>query len=815
MSTRVRRLIALVLLAMAGGLTWGLSTPQGPLPPMGPFMSPFTGFWQQMAAADRAEHTLTHEALAAPVEVFYDARQVPHLYASSDRDLYFALGYVTARDRLWQMDFQTRAAAGTLAEVLGERAVAYDRGQRRMGMRYGAERHLERIQEDPKSAALLQAYADGVNAHIDGLTPRTYPLEFKVLNYAPQPFEPLHSTLMLMNLAQTLTSGTSALAQTNARALMDPRTYGLLYPDPQLPAVEPMVPPDHVWAFEPETRAAPADTFVPQVVAALDLPPAMLDTQPGAGSNAWAVHGSKTASGHPLLASDPHLRTTFPSIWYEVYLNNGRDLSVYGGHIPSLPGVAIGFNEAMAWAITAGESRALDVYEIAFRDERRLDYLHDGVYKPVTLRPETIHVRDGPPVVDTVRYTHHGPIAQPAAGTRLVSRQYPRGHALQWAALRPSDFIRGLRQVNAATDAEAFAEGLRDTEAVNLNFLYADRAGTIAAWHTGALPVRFPGQGRYISDGRDPAYDWEAFIPFAHLPHVRNPAQGFLVNANQRPADRSTYPYALGGTYASFARANRIHEVLRAGEELTVADMRDLQMDVYSPTTAYMLRPALAYLNRDGFSASAHALADRLEAWDFTYTVDSEAALFANRWRDALRRQLWQPAFAPLEAAEVLTEGPSLSVTAHYLHEGQHEAFPVDVAAAVNTSFRESAAAFVERYGTDPAGWRYGANRAAGIPHLAGLTGFGRADLEVSGETYTVNVRRNAFGVSRRMIVEVGDSLRAFVHYPGGASGNPGSPHYDQATADWAAGVLHPVEIFGSAAEARAAATATLTLSPR
>lgn len=801
-SRRIRLLLAAAFLGMAILLSWALSHRVGLIPPLGHLLNPFHGFWQNMEGEGIADLILDDKNLQSTVTVRYDERGVPHIFARNDYDLYFAQGLVTARDRLWQIDFQIRAAAGRLAEIIGPDAISYDRAQRRKGMTYGAEIQAAEMTADPRTATMVQAYADGYNAWLEQLRPSEYPVEFKILDYAPEPMTPLGTALMIMNMSQTLTAGTRAHAQTNARALMDPDTYHLLYPD-MLPWTDPIIPPDRTWNFDPLTPKTPDPDFIPRIVR--DLPYA--DHHPEIGSNSWAVDGSKTAGGHPILANDPHLSVTLPSIWYEVQLHS-QGINTYGASIPGAPGVVIGFNEDVAWGVTNTGSHLLDVYEITFRDDRRTEYLHDGEWKPVRQRIESIPVRGGEAFTDTVRYTHHGPVTQPF-DEEVASRNFPEGHAIRWIAHEPGhNVMLSIYKYNRARNQEEFESALRHFTILPQNMTYADRHGNISIGHIGLFPVRFRGQGGYISDGSDPAYDWDRFIPFEHLPRSFNPGRGYVSSANQAPVT-TDYPYYLGRHYAGYSRGARINQILESADSITVDFFEDMQLDTHSLPAGRILPFLLSRLDED---ASESTLARLLGEWNHTFDAGSPIALFYTNWRDQLLQLLWGPLLDSF--GDVYVQRPATSTTIRLLLDGEHHVFPVDVAEAVNRSFHESAERFTRRYGNDPDGWRYGRDRNAQIGHLAMLPGFGEYELDASGTPEAINATGSHHAPSWRMIVKLGPEVRARGHFPGGQTGNPGHPDYARFVRDWSDGRFYNLHFLRDPGDEPERTASTLRLQP-
>ena len=372
--------------------TLSLNNPYGSsLPPIGPFFNPFSGIWQNAATGSIETMNLKLAGLQEEVKVLFDERQVPHIFANKHEDLFYAQGYVTAKLRLWQMDMSARSAGGRLSEVLGERTLENDRRQRRRGMLWAAERAWEAWEGAPEEKRWVESYSKGVNDYISSLSPSDYPYEYKLLDFAPEPWTPVKSSLFFKNMAQMLSSRNQDLGATNARAFLGEELFDFLYPEHN-PKQSPIIPEGTPWDFTPialksdtnSGREMQSNVLYPHE--GLPQPPAFL------GSNNWAVSGKKTADGYPILANDPHLALSLPSIWFEVQLHT-PDFNAYGVSLPGLPGLAIGFNEHYAWGETNVGHDVLDWYRITWSDEEKTRYLLDGSSREVEVRTEKIEVR--------------------------------------------------------------------------------------------------------------------------------------------------------------------------------------------------------------------------------------------------------------------------------------------------------------------------------------------------------------------------------------------------------------------------------------
>jgi penicillin amidase len=772
------------------------------VPALGPFMSPMHGFWQS-AQPQHEPHQLWltpgSHSVQDSVQVVYDERRVPHIFAQNDDDLYFAQGYVTARDRLWQMDLQVRSAGGRLSEVFGVQTINIDKNQRREGMVFGAENKLAAYRENPEQMQVLQSYSDGVNAWIGQLSAKDYPLEYKLFGHEPEPWQPLHTLLMHMNMANTLASGTSALRLSRVRA-----DFGESFIDRFLPAyheyVDPIVPESRNWPFNP-LRVGPPESeeedFSPTILsdARFRLPNPIL------GSNSWAVSGSLTKSGAPLLANDMHLDITLPSIWYEVQLH-APDINTYGVSIPGIPFVIVGFNEHIGWGVTNSGANVLDVFEIEFRDETLAEYRYDGGWRETSMKLETIEVKDAAAQIDTVWYTHHGPLQN-------IDREKLSGYATHWMAHRGSVDMRAFYKLNRATGYEAFVDAIQHFEVPAQNFTYADKDGTISIWNNGRYPVRWEGMGDYISDGSDPTYEWQEFIPHAHLPYSTNPERGFVSSANQHPVTPD-YPYYLGRFFGGYERGARINEVLRDANEVDEVFMAGLQLDNLSLRAREALPTLLRVMESDEnvMDTRRNDLLDSLSVWNYDMLGDRwEPSLFTEWWRQ-IKLNLLKAVYGEDYRRYRYPEDSRLIrlLQDEQEYEQLMQEFAAGEAVSRNSLISNSWNAALERMEENISEneqdwqlWRYQRNR---VMHLSQVEPLSRIGIRTDGAPEAVNSKRGANGPSWRMVVSLEDEVKAWGVYPGGQSGSPGSRHYDDFIQPWADGQLFPLHLFRSADEA-------------
>jgi penicillin amidase len=821
----MRWIRALVSLALAAAVFWGLDNRHGLFPPLGKLLNPYTGFWRNGARLDAPPAELAVPGLRAEVKVVWDDRQVPHVFAANEHDLALAQGYLTARARLWQMELQTLAAAGRLAEVIGAAAVPLDRTQRRYGMVWAAENAARQMTSDPLTKEIMEAYAAGVNALIMELPPERLPVEYKILDCAPEPWSPLKSALLLKYMAFMLSVENSDLALTRLREVLGEALIDRMFPLTH-PMVDPIVPAGTAWDFPAgpatDTPSASLPGSASPGAATAEVRSASGDDKAelGVGSNSWAVAGSRTRSGHPILCNDPHLDLRLPSIWFEIQLN-GPGLNAYGVSLPGAPGIIIGHNERIAWGLTNGFSDVTDWYAIKFKDQDRKEYWHDGRWKLTAFRREEIKVRGKAAVVEEVAYTHHGPLVR-AEGEAAWSDEVnsvPEGAALRWVAHDPSNELRAIWSLNKARTYGEFTAALATFDCPAQNFTYADVEGRIAVWHNGKFPRRTKGQGRFVLDGSDPAQEWRDWVPRHEVPHVLNPARGFVSSANQAPTDPS-YPYYLGWNYEPFERGARINELLTSLGDITPEDMVRMQSDNLNLRARVFVPRLLSLLQGADLAAEERACLRELEAWDFTHRPDFVApSIFDDVWQE-FNTFTWDD---EPRGAKVPMKRPASQVTLDlFLYQPDDVVFDDQTTAvretAADMAIRAVKAAcrrLTEQYGPLGPAWSWGETHPLTIGHLGRLPGFGRGPLETSGGGGLVNNISGSLGPSWRQVVALGPEIKAWGIYPGGQSGNPGSPFYGNAVDDWVAGKAYELLFLKSPDEKNPRIVARTTLGGR
>ncbi|MGV3510196.1 MAG: penicillin acylase family protein [Sphingobacteriaceae bacterium] len=782
-----------------------------PVPPIGKFLNPFAGFWANAEGKEPKDKEVKIEELKGRVQIAFDEHQVPHIFAENEYDLYFAQGYVTAKDRLWQLDFQTRFAAGRLSEVVGKKALELDKYQRRLGMTYGAENMVKELEKHPKIKAMTEAYADGINAYISSLSPEDYPIEFKILDYKPQRWTSLNTGLLLKLMSATLAGGSDEFYMSNALKKFGPEVMNDLFPDHPF-RNEPIIPEGTKWNFKPETIVNPS------VVSGNNSSFNTKQKEEGIGSNNWAVSGSKTETGFPILANDPHLDLTLPAIWYQTQLV-APGINVYGVSIPGAPGIVIGFNQKVAWGVTNVGADVLDWYQIKFKDKNHKEYWHDSTWKQVKNRVETIKIRGGRTVSDTVFYTHHGPVVYLKKTNFVKANNVPEGYALRWVAHDPSVDIATFYYLNRAQNYSDYCKALSYYIAPAQNFAFASIDNDISITPNGFFPNKWQGHGKFLLDGTLKINDWQNRIPFEHNPTVKNPPRGFVSSANQNPTDK-TYPYYLNWEYAGYERGNRINTRLSEMKAITVDSMRNLQNDNYSVLAKNVLPTMLNLVNKEKLNATEREAYNLVAKWNYYYDAEEIAASIFEIWQKDLYNRIWSDDFTnPKHPMRFPNRDRSVHL---FLNEPDSKWFDnvntpqkesrTDL---LNASFKFSIDSLQRKYGVLDKKWRWANVKHSNVPHLAKISGFGSKILYNGGSKTSVNALNESNGPSWRMVVQLGKTTKGYGVFPGGQSGNPGSFYYDDMINTWTEGWLNELLFLHSANEKNSRLKNRLTLEKK
>ena len=780
--------------------------------------------------------TVDLPGLEAPVTVARDRNAVPHIFAASEGDVYFALGFVHAQDRLWQMDLQRRAGAGRLAELFGARALRSDRLVRTLGLYRRAQASYAALAPEVRTA--LDRYADGVNAWLAGRN-GALPPEFTLLWYEPEPWHPADSLVwgQLMALRLSFNANGEVLRARLTRRLGPERTADL-FPPFTASAVD---------APPPAARPAPAESVPAEDLGrrgdaggaeALRLAALLPGLAAPGASNEWALAGSRTVTGRPILANDPHLQLGAPALWYLVRME-APTLSVAGATVPGVPFVLLGHNAAVAWGSTIS---GIDVQDLFVE---RLDPADPGRYltpegsAPFEQHTETIAVAGDAPETLTVRSTRHGPVISDLDPDLRALAGDGQVLALAFTALAAPGVepaadttAEAVYRFNHAADATALREAARLWRAPSQNLLYADHAGTIGIIAVGLVPVRARGDGRMPVPGWTGEHDWAGVIPFDDLPQRVDPPSGRLLNANE-PLAAPDYPHALGEPYEEGLRAARIAEMLDAGGRHGLADSVALQSDTVSMAARALLPLLLAVRTADGRASQA---LDRLRQWDFRAGRDRPEPLIFTAWLREIDRALFAAPLGglfddywglrPRVVRHVLTAAPE------WCGRSQVAPAPGTLAEACQDVLRRALDAALDdlatRYGNDMAAWQWGRAHVAPLAHPL----FSRVpvldrlfDIGIAADGDQFSLNRGGTDVANpeapfadihaagfRAVYDLDDPARSRFIIATGQSGHPLSPHYGDLVERWRDG--ETITLSGTAAELARTGLGTLTLRP-
>jgi penicillin amidase len=683
------------------------------------------------------------------------------------------------------MDMQTRAAAGRISEVAGEKAFEFDRGQRRKGMVWAAENSLKAMEANPITKKVLDQYTRGVNLFINNLEYKDYPLEYKLMGFSPEPWTNLKCALLLKYMADDLTGSVDDIAMTYLRDALPSTELDDLFPE-KIEGSQTVIPAGTV--FEPASLAVPP---VPagDLFAHFDTTRSKKDTlqktagrfkeSTGIGSNNWAVGGKLTNDSAAILCNDPHLGLNLPSIWYELQMT-APGLNCYGVSIPGAPGIIIGFNDSISWGFTNNYRDVKDFYEIKTEDPRL--YYFDGKEVPFNERHETIYIKgQKEPFIDTIRFTIHGPLMydehfpEPSGSGKTL--------AMTWMAHRGTNELLSVYLYNHARDYDEFVQAIQHFECPAQNFVFTDRKGNIAMWGQGRFINKWKDQGKYVMRGDISATLWGDTIPMRENPHVYNPPQAYVASANQSVTD-NTYPYWYNGDFSEF----RSWEINKYLSDSTLSKTGKGMQQIQTSNWSYLSEKIFPlYRNIPEF-----------EEWNNNLSPGNpKATLFQLIWHN-LYKNIWQDEFQNFpdklypSAERTMQLLVSDSVSKYYddINTQKKESLK-DL---IQLSFKQAGdSMLLLRRTTGSIAWYKVKNTS--VTHLAKIKPFSYDQLQTGGWGNTINAMKSNHGPSWRMIVHMNkDQIKAYVVYPGGQSGNPGSKYYATFLNKWIEGKYYEIK---------------------
>jgi penicillin amidase len=774
--------------------------------------------WYRQASLPVYGGTLHVDGLSAPLRIDRDAHAIPLIAGASEADALFGLGYAHAQDRLWQMDFKRRIAHGRLAELVGPAGLDTDRFLRTLGIGRSAQALLAAM--DGETRALLDAYIAGVNA---ALATRGGPLppEFLLLRAPPPaPWTALDSMALAMLMALDLSpEWREEITRLRLAARFSLAELNDLHPPP---ANDPVVAtadyPQQYRLLGVFTAAAPGRSGVGDGAGRLAQPRSLSGFGAGIGSNAWAVAGERSASGRPLLANDPHLALTTPTIWYLARLD-APGLKVAGATLPGLPWVLIGRNEQVAWGTTAFHGDGADLYLERLHPTDPDQYQTPAGFAPFESHSETVRVRGADDVVVSVRRTRHGPVVSGLFGAFEPPLDAGRFVlALRWAAAEPGDrTLAALRAMNRARNAAEFRQALQGWTLTQQNFVFADRAGEIGWQVAGRFPLRATDNdfaGIAPAPGWQARYDWSGFVAPQELPGERNPARGFVVSANHN-AVPAGYPHRLGHEFAPPWRAQRIEQRLLARDRHDAASMQAIQVD----TVSLAARALLAAAAQAAPQTAAGRLAfERLQAWDGDMRVDAAEPLLLHAWKRKLRLAIFGDDLgdlAPLtversEMTQALINVLAGRARARDWCDRRDTARTETCAELAGEALDAAATELARDSGRDVLGLRWGDLHFARLEHrplsnVAFLRTLFEHRVAVGGDTHSPAVAALAargeapfaavHGAGTRLVFDLAHGLDRGATWilATGQSGHPASDHYSDQLELWQRGRTLPL----------------------
>ena len=720
--------------------------------------------------ATLADRSITG-AVGGTVEILRDRAGIPHIYGGTTADVYFGLGVATAEDRLWQIDRLRRRALGRQAEILGPAYAASDAAHLTVGLDVICEREVSAT--DEKTRAIISAYVAGINRQIE-LYGADLPIEFQILGYAPAPFTVRDVIAIARGFWWSLNGRLDRIVAAEAARLLPTADLRTLFLTPE--TSENLVLP---WLSRPASEGASA--------------PIAAGNDDFTGSNNWALHGSRTATGRAVLCGDPHQPFWVPSSWHEYALHGPEDDCAGSGH-PGFPGLWWGSNGSIAWAITNNAASTRDLYreQVDPNDPKR--YRDGDGFKKFEERTVSIPVRGEATRSLTIRSTVRGPIVNALAPAIEEAGDPPL--SLRWVGMEHLDDLRASIAVGRARNWQEFRNALRDWSVAVFNFVYADKDGHVGYQMAGRVPVR----GRIVPgfrDANDPADQWKGYVPFEGMPHSYDPPRGYVASANQRivPAE---YPHPFYGAYSQGHRGIRIDQAFGGSTVLDRAAGIALQNDVKN-CRAERMCPHIVRQLAGVQDADAVALAAALKSWDARYTLDSIAPTVFETFMN-----LWQRKVLAVHIPERLLDLTQQQTgLAMNLLEGAHpEYFTAGTSATVAAVAKQTMADLRAKLGKDQQAWQWGRIHIAHWHHPIGNAAFDIGPLPIDGGSHTV---RNTGGEQPPHVAGSGAEYRIVVDFATpdsflavqniGNSGVPGSPHYKDQFEPFVRGEYHTVQL--------------------
>lgn len=818
-STKVKISKIAVSISLVVVISVVLSVPIDIIPPLGGLIDPFSGIFTVPLTGDHPPYASVYASgqLNAPVHVIRDSWGIPHIYAETDQDLFFAFGYVQAQDRLWQMDLTRRQARGQLAEILGSDYIDEDIFLRTLGMERAAQQSYELMvaNTDPVNQTLMrnmEAYVAGINWYISNIG-NSLPLEFKLLNYRPSPWTLIDSLAIGRILDFSLSWDTSELRFANAIIHLGNDSAWELFPltNPlQIPVV-----PEYGTSWSPtptsaEVPALPAPEYPASIQrlfsSVLDWTDNLEDPlgilsdwrQDIIGSNNWAVNSTKSATGKPILCNDMHLSRDVPAIWYQAHLvSSETDYNMYGFVPPGVPFLIAGHNEYLGWGFTNVAADVSDLYYYKTNPTDSNQYWYDGGWQNFEEEITWISVKGQNPLPVTIRRTVHGPVLSDVG---ITYSDYVL--AQRWTGAEPSYEVIALNKMTRATNYAEFIEGQKYWWTISQNIVYADVHDTIAIRPTGRWPIRSEGYGRLPYNGSAGEGEWVDFVEFDELPLSLNPARGYVASANQLAAMYGSggYPYYIHSFTAPGYRARRINYLLDTDELVTIRDMKNYQNDVVDTAAEAFVSYIVDAFDSAPTATQADpnlaAAVNYLRSWNFSMLQDLVAPTIWRAWFDFYQEAVFGDEYDQLVCGRGELLWPSPVILENMTRYTPNAIWFDDVTTTGVTETRDdiilaaldgAISRLILDEGADMSQWTWGRFHFVVYTHSVS-SALGHGPYPADGDAVTLNPSRvdmwkkeqgaSRGGPSERLIVNFADPFHAQSVIPGGQSGNPFSSHY-------------------------------------
>jgi penicillin amidase len=774
-------------------ILYALTHSFGVVPAIIQTVHPVLGIWNN-ADTVPSESTIEKIHIQKKVDIAFTKSGSPQIHAQTDRDLWYSIGYLHAENRLFQMDLMRRQGSGQLAEILGKSALSSDQFERSMGLRQKAAAEWRIAKNNPELRMMIEAYCQAIN---DVITQRKkehqLPLLFKLLGYEPKPWTPQDTFLVQGVMTQTMSYDINAIKYAAyTKSLGYERTMKLfpLYPqNTQHPYDDKANPLSHTPASANTTAKieTPLQTYKSLLANLQKLPSSAIHAYPA--SNAWVVDGTKTASGKPLLAGDPHLTMTLPSIWYELDASS-PNYDFAGISIPGIPLIMIGKNKFLSWSLTSAQNQQTFYYQEEINKQNPNQYRWKNKWMTLQKRTEYIPVKGGSPVPTTITNSIHGPI--------IDTNGYI--FSIKWFGKEANRSLESMLQIVKSKNQQQFRSALQNWKSPIMNFAYADQQGNIGMIAAGHYPI-FPASTKpWLPMSGNGQHEVVGSIPFDQIPQSLNPKNHMIASANNIQVS-SRYPYYIGTSmyFDPGYRTGRIYQKLHAATNITAADFQKLQLDDHNPL-AEQITPVLTEALADEKLSSLEktALAE-LKNWDYQMKADSiPAGIWETFWDQYLHETFdswWKFYKVPVEKNERFAISYRINALAHWtLTDPNNEFFSNPQTKEKRNSkqvlykaFRSTIQTLQQKYGKDPANWRYKQIQTRTIPSLSHIPALGYGPKAANGGKFTlnnVNGTMGEHGPSYRMIVDLAnDSM--YTSLPGGPSENPISPWYVSQMQTW------------------------------